>query len=184
MFIDDLELSLQTSTDSGLQFDDIRLILMLYADDMVLLGETAEHLQHSLDNLKLYCDKWGLEVNVDKSKLMVFRKRGHVRPNETWTYNSGKLELVEYFNYLGVVFSSNGLFNLNQQMLIGKSLKAMNILFHKMKDFEFSPKTQCQLFDVFVSSILNYGSEVTGNTKSKEMERIHLKFCKRLLGVK
>ena len=40
------------------------------------------------------------------------------------------------------------------------------------------------VFDSFVSSILNYGCEIWGYTKSKELERIHLKFCKQLLGVK
>jgi hypothetical protein len=41
----------------------------------------------------------------------------------------------------------------------------------------------CQLFDAFVGTILNYSSEVWGYTKSKEVERIHLKFCKRILNV-
>ena len=40
------------------------------------------------------------------------------------------------------------------------------------------------MFDACVGSILNYACEVWGNTKSKEIERIHLKFCKRLLTVK
>ena len=42
----------------------------------------------------------------------------------------------------------------------------------------------CQLFDAFVGSTLNYACEVWGNTKSKEIERVHLKFCKSLLKVK
>ena len=41
-----------------------------------------------------------------------------------------------------------------------------------------------QLFDAFVSSIINYGSVVWGFSKSKELERLHLKFCKSILGVK
>ena len=40
------------------------------------------------------------------------------------------------------------------------------------------------MFDAFVASILNYSCEVWGLTKSKEIERIHLKFCKYILGVK
>ena len=34
------------------------------------------------------------------------------------------------------------------------------------------------------SGILNYFSEIWGYTKAKELERIHLKFCKRLLRVR
>ena len=49
--------------------------------------------------------------------------------------------------------------------------------------YDLKPKVLCQLFDAFVGSILSYGSEIWGYTKSKEIERIHLKFCKRLLNV-
>ena len=60
----------------------------------------------------------------------------------------------------------------------------MNVLLCKCKEFDLRPKTMCQLFDAFVSPILNYSCEVWGYTKSKELERVHLKFCKRLLNVK
>jgi len=46
------------------------------------------------------------------------------------------------------------------------------------------PGTVCQLFDAFVGATLNYSCEVWGASKSKEIERIHLKFCKQLLYVK
>ena len=45
-------------------------------------------------------------------------------------------------------------------------------------------KTLCQLFDSFVGSILSYGCEVWGFSKSKALERIHLKFCRMILKVK
>jgi len=37
------------------------------------------------------------------------------------------------------------------------------------------------LFDSFIVSILIYACEVSGFSKSKEIERIHLKFCKKVL---
>ena len=42
----------------------------------------------------------------------------------------------------------------------------------------------CQLFDGFMGSILGYSNEMWGVGKYKEIERIHLKFCKYLLKVK
>ena len=54
----------------------------------------------------------------------------------------------------------------------------------KLRAFKLQPKTTCQLFDAFVGSILSYGCETWGFSKSKEIERIHLKFCKRILNVK
>jgi len=40
------------------------------------------------------------------------------------------------------------------------------------------------LFDTFVGSIHNYSCEIWGKSKSKVIERLHLKLCKRLLKVR
>ena len=82
------------------------------------------------------------------------------------------------FNYLGVVFNFNGSFVLNNQCIIGKGLKAMHVLLQHI-----NPKLSLQLFDAFVGSILNYGCPIWGFSKSKDIKRLHLKFCKALLGV-
>lgn len=58
------------------------------------------------------------------------------------------------------------------------------MLLCKCKKFDLKPKLLCQLFDVFVGSILGHASEIWEYTKSKEIERIHLKFCKRIHNVK
>jgi hypothetical protein len=137
-----------------------------------------------LDRLLEYCNNWGLSVNIIKTKIMVFRKRGGLLPTEKWTYNGQHIEVVNDFNYLGTVFNYTGNYALNQEHLVGKALKALNVLLYKCKDYDLKPKTLCQLFDAFVAPILYYASELWGYTKSKEIERIHLKFCKRLLNVR
>ena len=184
MFLEDLELFLQNDIQSGLTLDDITIILLLFADDMVILGKSPHDLQNSIDLLYEYCTKWGLHVNTKKTKIVVFRKRGHLLPGEEWFYNGENLETVNDFNYLGVVFNYTGSHMLNQQTLSGKGLKALNILLSKLRAYKLQPKTICQLFDAFVGSILSYGCETWGFSKSKAIERVHLKFCKRILHVK
>ena len=171
---------LQDNVMSGITTDDITVILLLFADDMAILGNSPEDLQKSLDLLKSYCDLWGLEVNIDKTKVMVFRKRGLIRNNEIWFYDNIPLEIVNDFNYLGVSFNYTGSFALNQSVLTGKGLKAMYVLMNYLKKYNFKPKVYCQLFDAFVGSILSYGCEVWGFCKSKEIERIQLKCLKSL----
>lgn len=61
--------------------------------------------------------------------------------------------------------------------MIGKTLKTMNFLLFKCREYDIKPTILCQLFDAFVGSILNYASQTWGDTKSKEIERIPLK-CK------
>ena len=47
-----------------------------------------------------------------------------------------------------------------------------------------SPEHVLDLFDKLVTPILNYEGEVWGFCKAKQIERVHLQFCKHLLGVK
>ena len=88
------------------------------------------------------------------------------------------------FNYLGTVFNYTGSFALNQEMLIGKGLNALNFLLFNTKTYALTPKVMCQLFDSFVGSILSYSCEVWGFGKCKSIERIHFKFCKAVLKVR
>ena len=141
-------------------------------------------IQRSLNQLYDYCQTWGLEVNISKTKVVVFRKRGPIKQNETWYYNNEPLEIVDNFNYLGIVFNYTGTFVLNNQYVVGKALKAMHVLRKNINKYDVPPKIALQLFDSFVGSILNYACPVWGFTKSKDLERVHLKFCKSLLGVK
>ncbi|XP_060568367.1 P-selectin-like [Ruditapes philippinarum] len=50
-------------------------------------GKSPQELQMHLDKLYEYCKSWGLEVNIDKTKIVVFRKRGGLLGNEFWTYD-------------------------------------------------------------------------------------------------
>ena len=58
LFIEDLELFLTNNINSGLTINDITIILLLFPDDMVIIGKTPNELQQSLDLLKSYCDTW------------------------------------------------------------------------------------------------------------------------------
>ena len=82
LFIEDLELFLQDRINCGVEIYDLCLILLLFADDMVIMGRSTEDLQHNLNRLSEYCHKWGLEVNTSKTKTVVFRKRGNIRQHE------------------------------------------------------------------------------------------------------
>ena len=55
-----------------------KLYLLLYADDTVIFAESPEKLQTASDTMKSYCDTWKLQVNVTKTKVVVFSK-GKIR---------------------------------------------------------------------------------------------------------
>ncbi len=47
VFLEDLELYLQDHVGSGLELGELALVLLLFADDMVILGKSVDELQHS-----------------------------------------------------------------------------------------------------------------------------------------
>ena len=98
---------------------------------------------------------------------MVCRKRRRLKIGEKWTYKGLNVEVVDSFNYLGTVFKYNGNVALNNDFIIGKALKALNVSLYNCKRYPMKPNVLCQLFDAFVGSILSYSSEVWGYTKSK-----------------
>ena len=68
------------------------------------------------------------------------------------------LKVVDNFNYLGTSFNYTGNISLNQKYLADRALNALDIRMYNCKRIPLTLKTQCQLFDSFVGSILGYGS--------------------------
>ena len=60
--------------DSILLPDVSYLNCLLYADDLLLISNSAEGLQQSLDRLSKYCQDW-LKINPTKTKVIVFQKK-------------------------------------------------------------------------------------------------------------
>ena len=68
-----LKLSLTYSTHSCLMFGEY-INNLRYADDTVLLAENEEELQTLVNAVKEGSLKYGLEMNIKKTKTMVIRK--------------------------------------------------------------------------------------------------------------
>jgi len=62
--------------------DNPNIPMLMYADDIVIVGDKIGEVQKTLDCLDLYCKKWKLDVNMEKTKLMVFRNEGKTKRNE------------------------------------------------------------------------------------------------------
>ena len=53
-----------------------KLGCLMFADDLVILSESSKGLQRAIDRLQNYCSKWGLTINIDKTKVLIFNPRG------------------------------------------------------------------------------------------------------------
>ena len=161
------------------------MFLILYADDIVIFAASAQELQNNLNLLSEYCHRNRLKVNTSKTKIMVFRRGGILPRDMKFYYSNVELSIVNHFSYLGIVFSTGGSFSECHKTLAGQALKAIFTLNRYLYNFiNITPRHKLELFDKLVTPILNYGSEVWGFSQAKQIERIHMLFCKQLLGVK
>jgi len=105
LYISDIE-SVQKQADSiGVNINHLEQLHMLaYADDMVVLSESAHGLKKKIEALEVYFENLSLQVNIGKTKILVFRKGGKVSKKVHFDYKGKEIEIVKQYTYLGVIF--------------------------------------------------------------------------------
>ncbi|MEW8546880.1 MAG: reverse transcriptase family protein, partial [Candidatus Thiodiazotropha sp.] len=187
VFLNDLaeELSINNNyfEDNGDIIEQFQKFILLFADDTMLLANTKLELQLLLNKLCTYCKTWNLTVNTNKTKVMIFSRSNRHEQVEIF-YDETLLEIVNTFIYLGVNVSSNGKFYQSQKHLSEQASKALFALRKLFDSNLLCIKDKLKLFDSLVQPILMYGSEIWGFHKADDIEKVHIKFLKQLLGVR
>lgn len=177
LFINDLYEELPV----GLTIDDMQLKLLMYADDLVLLAEDPFTLQKMIDNLCIYCKKWNLVVNLQKSKILIFRNGGRKAASETWKYDDKDIEIVNQYKYLGILFTHNLNFNKHLKEKLSVSKFAINQTWNKiMRNKTIQNSSKIKIFESCIKTILCYGSQVWGINEYDEVEKLQRFFFKKM----
>lgn len=174
---------------------------LMYADDLILLSTSRSGLQKCINGIKEYSDKWKMEINLNKTKTLIFNKKGTFTP-EKFYYGNEIIECVNNYTYLGIDLDSSGSFNNAVKKLYAKGLKALYKLY-KLTDNNYNIQTILYIFDHTIAPILLYGSEVWGidfvklgkepnnsdlyfekHLDNNILTQLEIKFYKRLLHVK
>ena len=102
IFINDLPKYFQSCADS-VKLNTADLHCLMYADDVVILTESATGLQEKLNKLEEFCADWCLNVNTDKTKIIFFNKAGS---NIKWKFifHDIIIDCVSSYRYLGLYF--------------------------------------------------------------------------------
>ena len=187
IFLNDLEDYLIESNCSLIELPErnidilLKLIIIMYADDTILLANSAVNLQKGLIELKNYCDKWKLQVNSEKTKVLIFSNRKVKKENYNFKLGDDDLELVDTFKYLGIHFSYNGKFTYAIKELCSMAERAMFSVYKKSRSLKLPVDIQFNLFDRLVAPIMLYSCEVWGFSNVCQIENLHRKFCKMIL---
>jgi hypothetical protein len=126
----------------------------------------------------------GLTINLDKSKIIVFRKGGFLGRRERWFFGGSQLEVVNSFKFLGLTFSTRLSFTAALEDAATKAKKCTVEILRALRKINcISPIVFFKLFDSQVVPILMYAAEVWGYKQYDVIERVHIFACKSFLRV-
>ena len=63
----------QTNSDPFILPNGTSVSSLLYADDLIILSRSRYGLQNSLNQLNEWSKKWLMEINMKKTKIMIFQ---------------------------------------------------------------------------------------------------------------
>ena len=138
----------------------LKLFVMLYADDTVILAETADDLQNDLNTYALNCETWKLTINSSETKSVIFA-RGRL-PNYNFRLNEDEIEIVPNYKYLGVIFSTTGSFLGAQKHIASQANLAVFCLLKRAKVLLLPIDIQIEMFQKTVKPILLYACDICG----------------------
>jgi hypothetical protein len=144
------------ATATQLQY--VRVASLSYADDLVLIADTAEELHGMLRLLEDESSKWRMSLNVDKTRVMITddhvritRRRPLSVPETksssgadvcsgsddsiagdansmTFRYRGAILTEVTFYTYLGVILQADYQWTLHKQAVITKARSALHMI--------------------------------------------------------
>ena len=110
-------------------------------------------MQNSLDIFHSYCEMQNLQVNANKIKVIILGKR-KVRQNIEFYLNDQKLEIVDTFTYLGLLFKYNGCFIETRKKRIEQAHKALFSIYKLIQNESIPIDVKLKMFDSMVEPIL------------------------------
>ncbi|UYV67316.1 hypothetical protein LAZ67_5000210, partial [Cordylochernes scorpioides] len=164
------------------EFGDIHLLL--YADDIAIIGESRINLQKKIKILKEYLDENLMTLNESKSKIMVFRNGGKPSNKDRWFWNDKPIAITSRYTYLGFPLTPTITTTHPANYFKGKALTAINathpiLIKSKAKSINLSIK----LFDTIVRAVLMYAAPVWATEHKDLLDNIQDIFIRRFLNL-
>ena len=163
---------------------NLQLNILLYADDMVVLGETEEALQSLLHKIYEWCNDWRLKVNESKTKIVHFRNASSDVTEFKFMYGQSELEKVSQYKYLGIILDEYLKYNCCIKALADSSGRALGGIISKFKSLRnVGYDTFSKLYKSGVQPVSEYGAGIWGWHKASEIDTIQNRAMRYYLGV-
>ena len=140
-------------TQAGIKISRRNSNNLRYADNTTLMAEIKEELKSFLMKVKEESEKAGLNLNIQKTKIMAFS------PITSWQIDGEKMETVTDFILEGSKITTDGdcCHEIKRCLLLGK--KAMTNLDSILKSRDITLPTKIHLVKAMVFPVVMYGCE-------------------------
>jgi hypothetical protein len=162
--------------------EELRLLLMLLADDATLCTETPESLATALRTLAEVAGRWGMKINAAKTKIMIAGPG--VIPEIS--LDGSPLEVVQEVKYLGSMFTQDGSLDREIDARIGRAHGAVRQLRKIWNCRKASLGFKMVTYKTLVKTILLYGGESWPLTQSQtaKLEAFHQRQLRSILRIR
>ena len=169
IFIDDLIAEIKKVCPGYRVGAGLRVALLLFADDLVIMANTQRELQAALEVLDKYCQLWRLQVNLKKCKAVL---AGKAKLNGPIKYRGEPMEVVKEFIYLGVPIQGMGGWGGAIKRGIEKAKKRITKLRRILGDRRLPIALRSELVRLVVRGTLEFGLEGIEHKDRKELESV------------
>jgi hypothetical protein len=156
---------------------------LLYADDLVLCGESEESLRILVGEFNGVCKRRGLAINVEKSKVMVMNG---VDVQCHLEVDGVQLEQVPVFKYLGYMIENKGIDDVECDRKVSNGRRVAGAIKTLANTKNLSLECIRRLHECMLVPVLMYGSEVTvwSQKNISRIQAVQMDNLRGILGVR
>ena len=142
----------------GINVDGYKLKDLRFADDIALIADSENDLQTLIQRVHDVSKKYGMEINIPKTKAMIISHEDQLQVNIKLDDTS--LDQVNRFKYLGVTLSpsNDSTSEIKSRLLLAST--ALGKLQKVWSDKDITLSTELRLLNALVYPVLLYGSEI------------------------
>eukprot|EP00033_Pygsuia_biforma_P000669 GCRY01000787.1.p1 GENE.GCRY01000787.1~~GCRY01000787.1.p1 ORF type:complete len:657 (-),score=74.41 GCRY01000787.1:34-2004(-) len=143
----------------GVKVDAKVLGMLCFADDIVLMAECKEDLEEQLRVLQKWSDEWRMDVNEEKTKVMVVGGKAIDKEDEV-KFGDGRIGFCEEYEYLGVKLNEEMSRKRIGESIVHKMEKAIAKRKGAMCLKELSMRSRVNFYKTYIRPVVEYGSGV------------------------
>jgi len=178
LFLNDLEDALD---GGGIMIGNCKIKMLGFADDVVVLSSNPLILQKMINSIEKYVGQCNMRLNLNKSKVMIFRKGGKLARNERWTFNGQPVQVVNEYKYLGLTISSKITLRKHMECKSMTAKKSINALWSPIfENNKILPEAKIKLFKSCIRTLICYGAQIWGCKPYEDIEKVMRFFLKKL----